>query len=256
MLHELPELRDRTGVFRNRDHAGHTLAGLLAPFRDSAARVLAIPAGGVPVAAAIAGRLGFLLDVAVVSKITLPWDSECGYGAVAFDGTVRLNFDMIDRSRLANGEVVRGIEKTRHKVRRRTSALRGSAAPPELSKHPVILVDDGLASGFTMRAAVEAVRKAGARRIAVVVPTGHRRSVVDLAHEVDELFCANVRGGRSYAVADAYQQWRDVSESEAARLLALFHTHASRRQGADHRLPARPAIRPNPAPSRKNESGH
>jgi predicted phosphoribosyltransferase len=242
MLHELYELRDRGRVFRDRDHAGHTLAGLLAPFRRSEARVLAIPAGGVPVAAAIAGRLGFLLDVAVVNKITLPWNSECGYGAVAFDGSVRLNFDLIDRSRLEDAEVVRGIEKTRHKVRRRVTTLRGGAGPPELSDHPVILVDDGLASGITMRAAIEAVRKAGAQRIAVAVPTGHRSSIVSLVHEVDELFCACVCAGWSFAVADAYTQWGDVSEAEAARLLALFHSRTPGHKGMGHRLPAKPAV--------------
>jgi predicted phosphoribosyltransferase len=254
MLHELFELRDRERVFRDRDHAGHTLAGLLAPFRRSDARVLAIPAGGVPVAAAIAGRLGFLLDVAVVNKITLPWNSECGYGAVAFDGTVRLNFDLIDRSHLDNAEVVRGIDKTRHKVRRRVTTLRGGADPPELSNNPVILVDDGLASGITMRAAVEAVRKAGARRIAVAVPTGYRSSIVNLVHEVDELFCANVRAGASFAVADAYESWADVSEAEAARLLALFHSRTPRHRGAGHRLPAKPTLdRERPRP-KENET--
>jgi predicted phosphoribosyltransferase len=81
-------------------------------------------------------------------------------------------------------------------------------------------VDDGLASGFTMRVAVEALRKLGANRIVVTVPTGHQRSVERIAYKVEIIYCANVRSGRSFAVADAYEQWTDVSEGEVHAILA------------------------------------
>ena len=92
---DLPDLRDQLGVFLNRDHAGEILAGMLEVYSDSNAMVMAVPAGGVPVAKVLAEHLNLPLDIAVVSKITLPWNTEVGYGAVAFDGTVRLNNDLV-----------------------------------------------------------------------------------------------------------------------------------------------------------------
>jgi putative phosphoribosyl transferase len=219
-IRERTELRDRIHVFRDRAHAGQVLAAMLELPRDGAACLLAIPAGGVPVAAPIAAKFGLPLGVAVVSKMTLPWNTEVGYGAVAFDGSVLLNEELVAGEGLSQEEVRRGIERTREKVRRRSQTLCLALGPPDVSGRTTLLVDDGLASGFTMRAAARAVREAGASRIVVAVPTGSRRTVESLAPRVDELYCANVRGGFSFAVADAYEQWSDVPESEAARILA------------------------------------
>jgi predicted phosphoribosyltransferase len=216
---ELHALRDRVHVFRDREHAGTILAELLAGLRGGDVRLLAIPAGGVPVAAALARALGLPLDLAVVSKITLPWNTEVGYGAVAFDGSVCLNRALIEQVGLSDAEVQAGIEATRARVQRRALALRGSAGAPALAAGVNVLVDDGLASGFTMRAAVQALRGAGAQRVAIAVPTASRRAAEALAAEVDDLYCANVRSGASFAVADAYEHWYDVDESEAAALL-------------------------------------
>jgi putative phosphoribosyl transferase len=212
---ERPELRDRTRVFRNRHRAGEVLAKMLSTYSKSDDIVLAIPAGGVPVAAAIAKRLSIPLDVAVVSKITLPWNTEAGYGAVAFDGTMRLNEDLVPRLGLTKAEVQQGIDETTQKVLRRVKRFRGDQPFPNLAKRQVILVDDGLASGFTMLVAVEALRKAGARHVCVAVPTGHASSLPRMASEVEALWCANIRGGLSFAVADAYEEWTDVAEEEA-----------------------------------------
>jgi predicted phosphoribosyltransferase len=207
---DLPELRDRNGVFRDRVHAGKILASMLEKHAKSEALVLAIPAGGVPVAAVLSEQLSLAMDVAVVSKITLPWNTEAGYGAVAFDGTVRLNNDLVARIGLSEEEIREGIEKTSSKVARRVKKLRGEYDLPDISVHPVLLVDDGLASGFTMRVAVEAIK---------AVPTGYQRSVERMATEVESIYCANVRGGRSFAVADAYERWTDVDEEEVCAIL-------------------------------------
>jgi predicted phosphoribosyltransferase len=214
---ELPELRDRRFVFRDRAQAGEMLAGMLEAYRDSDALVLAIPAGGVPVAAEIARRLGLTLDVAVVSKILLPWTTEAGFGAVAFDGSV-----WIDRD-LAPGMTEAMIEaqtaQAREKVRRRMQRFRGERPFPELAGREAILADDGLASGSTMRVAVAAVGRHEPSRIVAAVPTGHTRTVSALAAEVDRLYCANIRGGLGFAVAEAYQSWYDEDEDTVARLL-------------------------------------
>jgi len=217
-----PDLRDRTGVFRDREHAGEHLAELLAGYRDSNALVLAIPAGGVPVAVTLARRLRLPLEVVVVSKIVLPWNSEAGYGAVAFDGTVRLNEQLLPRLGLREQQIRQGIERTLAKVSRRGERLRGMAAFPPLADRPVLLVDDGIASGFTMLTAIEALGKAGAEHLLVAVPTAHWKSALTVAVAVETLYCPNLRQGPPFAVADAYQRWADVDEDAAAALLAEY----------------------------------
>jgi predicted phosphoribosyltransferase len=217
---EVPPLRDRVGVFADRTDAGRVLARMLAGFRDSNAIVLAIPAGGVPVAAEIARELALPLDVAVVSKITLPWNTEAGYGAVAFDGSVLLNREMLGRLELSQEVVRDGIDRTRRKVAGRVRQLRGDRPFPGNDRSPAILVDDGLASGFTMLCTVAALRNAGVRQIVVAVPTGHGTTAERIAAEVEALYCANLREGGSFAVADAYRVWTDVADDEALALLS------------------------------------
>jgi putative phosphoribosyl transferase len=221
---DLPELREQTHVFKDRTHAGQILAKMLGADDTQAGIILAIPAGGVPVGVVMAETTGLDFDVAVVSKITLPWNTEAGYGAVAFDGTVKLNEDMLRRVNLTDEEVKQGIEKTTAKVMRRVTKLRGTKPLPDLGNRSAILVDDGLASGFTMRVAVAALRNAGAGRIVVAVPTAHRHSAEMIAREVEALYCANIRGGLSYAVASAYRHWSDVPEEEVVKLLEQFKT--------------------------------
>ena len=217
-IFDLAELRNRVRVFRDRVEAGKVLARMLERYRNSNAIVLAIPAGGAAVAAAIAKELHLSLDVAVVSKITLPWDTEAGYGAVAFDGTVMLNEDLLSRINLSNQEIQEGIKKTEQKVARRLKMFRGNRPSPDF-KRPIILVDDGLASGFTLRVAIKAIRKAGATNVILAVPTAHLESAQTILKEVEAIYCPNLRGGFSFAVAHAYRQWSDLDEQEVTRIL-------------------------------------
>ena len=214
-LVEQPELGDRERVFRDRRDAGRALADLVRTVAPPDALVLAVPAGGVPVAREVADRCGLPLVVAVVSKVTFPWNTESGYGAVAFDGSV-----LLDPARAATvGEqaVAQGIAATRARVERRQRLFRGAAAPLALAGRPAILVDDGIAAGLTMRAAVAAVRKAGAGRIVIAVPTAQWETLERL--DADVVVCPNVRAGYPFAVADAYLRWCDVDEEEALALL-------------------------------------
>jgi len=216
----LSELYQGLRVFRDRAHAGAILADMLGEYHGGDALVLAIPAGGVPVGRVVADRLGLPLDVAVVSKITIPWDSEAGYGAVAFDGSVKLNTPLIARLGLSDAQVRSGIADTRRKVSRRVEQLQGDRSVAEVAHRPVILVDDGLASGFTMQAACDALIGLGADNLLVAVPTGHHNAVVHIAAKVTALYCPNIRRGWSFAVADAYERWTDVEWDEVMRLMA------------------------------------
>jgi len=220
---EIKKLRDRTGSFADRTEAGLVLSELISPLGLQHPLVLAVPAGGLPVAASLAEALSCQLDVAVVSKITLPWNTEAGYGAVAFDGSYLLNEAMLKDVGLGEIEVAQGIEATRAKVLRRLDVLRKGLPMPDLTECDVVVVDDGLASGFTMQAAIAALRRTGAQTLIVAVPTGHEKAVSYLAKMVDMVCCANIRSGPSFAVASAYRHWEDVSEVEAEQILSTFY---------------------------------
>jgi predicted phosphoribosyltransferase len=217
---ERNDLRNRTGVFRDRAHAGGVMAAMLEEYRGSDGLLLAVPAGGVPVAAVVAERLALPLDVAVVSKITLPWNTEAGYGAVAWDGTVSINHGLAARVGLGEDDIRDGVARTRRKVERRMERLRGGRSWREFGSRPLILIDDGLASGFTMMVAVAAVEATGGSRPLVAVPTAPDDTVARLAERAQKVYCANVREGRPFAVADAYQHWSDVTEEAAVEILA------------------------------------
>lgn len=217
--HDDPGLRDRAPVFRNRETAGRHLAVMLSRFQGGGALVAAIPAGGVPVAAEIADALGLELDALPVSKILLPWNTESGFGAVAFDGGAWVDENAVMRLGLSPDAVERATEQARWKVARRLRLLRGDRPPPVLNGRTVLTVDDGIAAGSTMRVAVGALRRGGAEKVVVVVPTGHTSSVAAVAELADETWCANVRGGFSFAVADAYEHWYDLSDREIAEVL-------------------------------------
>lgn len=194
---------------------------MLEEYRGSHALVMGIPAGGIAVAVEIAEALRLPLDITVVSKITLPWNSEAGYGAVAFNGTVMLNEELLSRLNLSSQEIQAGIKRTEQKVARRMTMFRGDRPLPDF-KRPVILVDDGLASGFTLRVGIKALRQAGATNVILAVPTAHSESVQIVLREVEAIYCPNLRRGLSFAVADAYEQWSDLDEQEVLRILQKF----------------------------------
>lgn len=225
LFEELTDLRDRERVFRDRQHAGEVLARMLEGRLAERTKILAIPAGGVPVAAAIARALALPLDVAVVSKVTPSFDSEVGYGAVAFDGRIRIDAGARARLGVDDRETREGIARTTARVRGRVERLRRGAGPLVVPGEPVVLVDDGLASGLTMETAIEAVREAGAARVIVAVPTASRLAVTRLLPVADVIYCPNERTGPVFAVADAYEAWSDVDDATASEILRRHIRH-------------------------------
>ncbi len=221
-------LRNKHYVFRDRIDAGEKVAGMLKKLKLFNPIVLAIPAGGVPVGVTIAKKLGMDFDLAIVRKILIPWNTEAGYGAVAWDGTVLLNEPLIRMLGLTEEDVRNGVKTTVEIVKRRVKLLRGDK-PLKISGRDVILVDDGLASGFTMLATVKAVKKLRPKRIIVAVPTSSMTALKLLENEVDIIVVANLRDEPIYAVADAYMEWRDISEEEALKMLATLRKKEKKR---------------------------
>jgi len=223
-LIEDPALRNRTQVFADRTDAGRRLAGFLDGYRGTDVGLFAIPAGGVPVAIEIARTLAIPLDLIIVRKIQLPWTTEAGFGALDPGGQAIFNEDLIRRMSLSHADIDAQVKKTATGLAQREKRLRRGKPYALLSGRPALVVDDGLASGYTMRAAVGFLKAQGAGKISVAVPTASEYTVRDLLPLVDELYCLNVRGGYSFAVAEAYENWYDLTEDEVLKILAALET--------------------------------
>lgn len=217
-----PNLRNKSLVFADRNAAGQRLAEMLQDFRDQPFRLLAIPAGGIPVAAAIARAFAVPLELIIVRKIQLPWTTEAGFGALDPDGQPMFNEPLVSRLALTPEQIDAQIAKTLANLKEREAHLRGGRPYPDLTGETVLIVDDGLASGYTMRAALRFLRGKGAARLVVAVPTASERTAQAILSLADLLVCPNIRGGLSFAVADAYVNWYDVEEPEVLDLLAAL----------------------------------
>ena len=178
---------NREIVFADREDAGRRLAALLAPLRGERPVVLALPRGGVPVAAEVARALGAPLDVIVVRKLGLPHQPELGFGAIGEDGIRLLDSDLIRRVGLTERDIARVEAQEREELTRRVRRYRNGRAPIDIEGRTVIIVDDGLATGATARTALHIARARGARRIIVAVPVAPSKTVEELRAEADQV---------------------------------------------------------------------
>jgi len=207
-------------TFPNRAEAGRRLAEKLEHYagRDDVI-VLGLPRGGVPVAYEVAQRLGVPLDVFIVRKLGVPGFEELALGAIASGGVRVLNDDVVRALPSANELVESVTARETAELERREQAYRDGRPPPELRGRVVILVDDGLATGATMRAAVVALRQLGAARIVVAVPVGAADTCRELEEEVDEIVCA-MAPEWFQAVGQFYEDFSQTSDDEVRELLA------------------------------------
>jgi predicted phosphoribosyltransferase len=221
LIEETP-FRNKRHLFKDRRAAGELLGEKLLDYSNSPSLVLAIPSGGLPVGLAIADKTGLPFDVIIARKLQIPYEREAGFGALGPDGEVALNEALLQHVPLTKEEIDSEIERTMAVIKRRTELFRAGRPLRNMKDRNVIIVDDGLASGYTMRAAVEHAKKNTPKKIIVAVPTASARTVQSLVQEVDELVCLNIRTGRSFAVADAYTEWHDLRDSEVLSLLELY----------------------------------
>lgn len=209
-----------TGVFRDRVEAGELLAERLTAYagRDDVA-VLALPRGGVPVAHEIARALQVPFDVFVVRKLGVPGYEELAMGAIASGGARVINHEVVNALGIPMN-VIDAIAQTEQiELDRRERLYRGTRSPVNLVNRTVILVDDGLATGSTMRAAVMAARQQGPARVVVAVPVGAPATCADLSREADEVVC--LRTPEPFvAVGLWYRDFTPTSDQEVRALLA------------------------------------
>ncbi len=209
-------LRNKVHVFENRFDAGRKLADFLLDNDIEFDLVLAIPNGGVAVGLEIAKKLEKELKVAIVRKATYPWTTEAGFGAVSWTGEVELETEAVKM--LSKEEVEASVARAKKSVEERLKLFK-DFLPGDLKNLRVVIVDDGLATGYTMLVAVKSVRKLGAREVVVAVPTSSEGAARMVAESADLLLVLNLRSSFFYAVADAYKRWRDLLELEVLNLL-------------------------------------
>jgi predicted phosphoribosyltransferase len=204
-------------LFRDRTEAGEKLGQRLQELKLERPVVLAIPAGGVPVGKEVASILGAPLDLIIARKIQFPWTTEAGFGAVVADGTMHLGPNV---EHLPRAVVEAQTRKAQREVKQRALEFLRGRPPVELTGRTAILVDDGLASGSTMLAAVHSVKRRYPRQIVVAAPTASGSAVALLKPEVDQLVALYVHPAHlPFAVASSYQHWYDLSDEEVSAYL-------------------------------------
>jgi predicted phosphoribosyltransferase len=208
----------------DRAEAGRRLApGIVRALGPDAppALVLGLPRGGVPVGAEVADALGAPLDVLLVRKLGVPDHAELAFGAIASGGARVLNPDVLATARLDDDDIARVLAVEERELARRMDAYRGDRPPPSLRGRIAVVVDDGLATGATMRAAVLALRTLDAARVVAAVPVGSREACALVADEADALVCPLVPDPFR-AVGAWYDDFGEVSDDDVRRILARF----------------------------------
>lgn len=206
-------------MFRDRRHAGVLLGERVRSLALPDPVVLGLPRGGVVVAAEVARALGAPLDVLVVRKLGAPGNPELGIGAIAESGITVLNDGLIARLRVWPAEIEAVAEREKRELDRRTAAYRGGRPPLPLAGRSVVVVDDGLATGYTARAAVAAARARGAAMVVLAVPVAAPETVAEFSSLVDEVVCVEVPE-LLFAVGAAYADFSQTRDDEVERLLA------------------------------------
>ena len=209
--------------FKDREEAGRILANRLTKYADQTPIVLGLPRGGVPVAFEVAKALKAPLDVYVVRKLGVPGHEELAMGAIA-SGDVRvLNKPVVEDLRISEAAIETETRKEQEELKRRELLYRGKRPPLDVSNRTVVLVDDGIATGSTIKAAIAALKKQKAGRIVVAVPVAPASTIDELKTEVDEVICVSTPEF-FHAISLWYDEFPQTSDEEVRELLKRAET--------------------------------
>jgi putative phosphoribosyl transferase len=211
-------------LFKNRLDAGAMLAEKIHLGKDDKNPiVLGIPRGGISVGYPVAAKLNCLLEPITLRKLPIPGNDQMGFGAVTLDRRVMLNKRLIDAGYVSKNEIEEIVDEVYEEVLRRDRLYRGSRPFPDLSGGTVIIVDDGLATGFTMLAAISFAKDKHALKIMCAVPVAHDNAYDLVKREVDSIICLHIDRGYSFAVASFYESFPDMEDEEVVSLLQHIH---------------------------------
>jgi putative phosphoribosyl transferase len=216
--------------FPDRSDAGRQLAGLLADYRGTDAVVLGLPRGGVPVAAQVAEILDLPLDIFVVRKLGVPGHEELAFGAIASGGVRVLNEDVVAMSGVTSEEAEEVARRETRELERRESAYRGDRPAVSLEGKTAIVVDDGIATGASMRAAIKALKQTGPERVVVAVPVAPPRTVASLEQEADGV-AAVLQPDALMAIGAWYEDFSQTTDGEVRDLLERAGSEEAHHRG-------------------------
>ena len=206
-------------IFENRYDAGRQLAEKLGEYKGQPVVLLAIPNGGLPVALEVAIALEADLDVVVSRKIPIPLMPEGGFGAIADDGAVILNQEVVREVGLTQQQINYQVSQVRVDIRQRSLLYRGNRPLSIVSGRIVIIIDDGLASGYTMMAAVESVRRRRPKQIVIAVPAASATAVKRVEKVADRVVTCVTGFMPKFYVSDFYHYWHVLSDDEGLKCL-------------------------------------
>ncbi len=204
-------------IFENRYDAGRQLATKLGEYRKQPVIVLAIPNGGIPVALQVALALGADLDLVISRKIPIPLRPEGWFGAVADDGTTILNQEVLKRIDLTEKQIHYQVSKVRNDIQQRSLLYRGNRPISIVKEKIAIIIDDGLASGYTMMAAIESVRRRLPKRIVVAVPAASAAAVKQVEKIADQVVTIVTSYAPKFYISDFYRYWNVLSDEEGLK---------------------------------------
>ena len=209
----------KQAIFENRFDAGRQLATKLTEYKGKSVVVLAIPNGGVAVALEVALALEADLDLVISRKIPLPLSPEGGFGSVTDDGTIMLNEGVVKEAGLSPQQINYQVSQVRADIRQRSLLYLMDKKPVVLADKTAIIIDDGLASGYTMMAAVESVRHRRPKEIVVAVPVGPEDTVKRIRKVADRVITCAVGTEPRFYVSDYYRYWHEITDSEVIQCI-------------------------------------
>ncbi|RLG09073.1 MAG: hypothetical protein DRN68_02530 [Thaumarchaeota archaeon] len=216
---EKTSLREKLKIYKDRTHAAKVLADMLEDLIDKYTCLAAIPNGGVPIGLTIAGMLNIDLGLMIIARLLIPWEKMRGFGALSSDGVIEINWENVRRFNIAQEIIDEQLRSARNKIDEMLRRFGSRIA--DISRYKtIVLIDDGIASGYTMLASIKSIRRRWNGRIVSATPTGFKRGINLLKDIADIILCPNIKS--TIHIRDAYINFPELDYSQTEKILREF----------------------------------